>query len=453
MENTLTFLLYYGYFGFALCLMTISGAVIRRLTGFRSTFLPTQPGLFLDFLLGLVAVSTVYAIVKTNFVTIQVLFLVVGGLLCVAGERPKVGKSDEMSKSATVWALLAAFLGSLLVFAFFYFAYFGGNAQPGQWGRGLVTFNGDHITHANFSYFIAQTGQENEFHILNLLDPAYRGVTPYHYLELWLNAGLADLLGLPHVYCLGLVTFPSIFMLCWLGLLALGHQVGLHPMVGLLASVVALGFGGIMVDSFQQVSFLQNLETYAQSIFFTFPKLWVIYGWVMLLVLLGLQGNFASAMVSGLGLAVATPIGAPAVGVAVAAVIGLQFWRAWLPRRAIWWSLLGLVAVLGGHLLFYRWFGNDSLAREGTSVSGLATLLAELANPETLRTRRNIFVGGIFHLTVLYLPYFLALALGVGWYNFKVIMARFKREAGTVIILPLGLGLGGLIGWAIFYKS
>ncbi len=183
---------------------------------------------------------------KTNLVTIQVLFLVVGGLLCVAGERPKVSTPNELDKSATVWVLFSAFLGSLLIFAFFFLAYFDGNAQPGQWGDGLVTFNGDHIAQANFSYFVAQTGQENEFHILNLLDPAYRGATPYHYLELWLNAGLADLLGAPHVYCLGLVTFPSIFMLCWLGLLALARQVGLHPMVGLLASVVALGLGGIL---------------------------------------------------------------------------------------------------------------------------------------------------------------------------------------------------------------
>ncbi len=207
-----------------------------------------------------------------------------------------------------------------------------------------------------------------------------------------------------------------------------------------------------MVDSFQQIPFLQNLETYAQSIFFTFPKLWIIYGWVILLVLLGLRGDFASTIVGSLGLAVATPIGAPAVGVAVAAVLGLQFWRAWLPRRAIWWSLIGLVAVLGGQLLFYRWFGNHSLAREGTSVSGLGTLLAELANPETLRTRRNIFVGGILHLTVLYLPYFLATALGLGWSNTKPILGWFKRCAVRVIVLPLGLGLGSLVGWAVFYK-
>jgi hypothetical protein len=450
--NILLFAEKYLFFVFIFCFITIVGALLRRVSGFRSTLEITHHDLLFDFFLGLVAISTGYSIAKTGFVTVQCLFLVVGGLLLIIGERPRDIQRVNLDRTSVFWVLLSTTVGSIFIFAIFFFFYFSGQAGPGQWENGLFTFNDDQITQANFSYFIALTGQENEFHILNLMDEVYHGASPYHYLELWLNACLAELCGLTHVYCLGLVTFPILFLLSWLGLLALAHRAGLSPAARLLASLVALGIGGIMLRFYHQIPPLQNIDTYAQNLLFSFPKLWIIYGWLMLLLLLGLRNSPASALAISLGLAVATPIGAPAVGVAILGLLGFQLWRAWLPRMTVWWVLAGVLVVLGGQLGFYRWFGNHALAREGTSVSGLTDLLAELTNLELARTRRNIFAGGVIHFTILYLPYGLGLALALGWARFREILVWFYGQGWRVAILPLGLGLGSLIGWMVFYK-
>lgn len=52
-----------------------------------------------------------------------------------------------------------------------------------EWQTGIP----DNAFYARISYALRNTGIENEYHFLNELNPAYHGLSPYHYFELWFN--------------------------------------------------------------------------------------------------------------------------------------------------------------------------------------------------------------------------------------------------------------------------
>ncbi|MAZ36381.1 MAG: hypothetical protein CL842_02895 [Crocinitomicaceae bacterium] len=68
----------------------------------------------------------------------------------------------------------------------------------------------DHVFYSNVSNFISQTGLES-FNLDWLLDLELIGVTPYHYIELWLNTAVANLTSILHLHAFDFITVPILY--------------------------------------------------------------------------------------------------------------------------------------------------------------------------------------------------------------------------------------------------
>jgi hypothetical protein len=77
----------------------------------------------------------------------------------------------------------------------------------------------DFLWYAKFAEGIFHSGNENYFGDCNLLFPIkFNGQNPYHYFELWLNSLIANWFSISNLKCLLLITFPTLQLICVLGI-------------------------------------------------------------------------------------------------------------------------------------------------------------------------------------------------------------------------------------------
>ncbi|MEM6802576.1 MAG: hypothetical protein AAF696_14300, partial [Bacteroidota bacterium] len=89
---------------------------------------------------------------------------------------------------------------------------------------GLATQENDFFIYAQRAQFLAVSGQENYFSVLNTLDPAYQGNSPYHYLELWISSCLSSIFQVKQVFALGLLVKTFFYLSAGLGILAIWER-------------------------------------------------------------------------------------------------------------------------------------------------------------------------------------------------------------------------------------
>ncbi|MBC8111110.1 MAG: hypothetical protein H7Y04_08645, partial [Verrucomicrobia bacterium] len=167
----------------ALSFFYLIGFFILRFT--KPAF--AQKGFFSDvffsLFIGLTIFVTLYALLKTQFHSIHILFLLIAIFSWLEHQKFSQ-KSDSLSPTPVFKAdwkqLLMIFTGFSLVFTF----------------NSLLTLKEvsvpDHIFYSRIAYYINLTGEENDYYIANVLDKNFRGATPYHFYELWLAGALTS---------------------------------------------------------------------------------------------------------------------------------------------------------------------------------------------------------------------------------------------------------------------
>jgi hypothetical protein len=123
-----------------------------------------------------------------------------------------------------------------------------------------ISCTNDELFYIRLSRSLALYGQENHFGDYLASSPErYSGTTPYHYLELWLNAGLSHLTGASPQVCWQAATRPLLLALVLMGLAAWAQRLNLHTWLRLALVVLctAWGFGG-----WTTVPFLNEAPSY-----------------------------------------------------------------------------------------------------------------------------------------------------------------------------------------------
>jgi hypothetical protein len=442
------------YFFLLLALIVTSTALghgLRRLAWGRPLGFGYAQVLY-SGLTGAVALATVGALWWTHGVTIHLLALVVGLFMWHEARREKSqpdieGKTDQVpNRWWGYWPLLA---GAGLVYAFCAWGF----VRPGAYvpfsiPPSSATFNHDQVYSARIAYFSLITGQESDVFLLQLLDSAYNGVKPYHYLELWLTNLVAVAGGQKQLPTLCLVAYPYFFWLALVGILALWEAAG--QKVSIWVFLVSLGLffiGGLDLDFYQSIPFLSHLSSFKFPLISGLPKLGQVYAFLLAFALLARQCQGVLALLTLLILGTSHVVLFPSVG--LAAGLGAGWALVFGPgARAAAGRAVGYVLVVGmGVAGFYHWFDVSTVGREGTSTKEVSGLLGSIFDPAILRTRVNIVVGTLVQMAVFYGPYLLVAAL-FGRAAWRAMQGWLAEAVFWVVLMG-----AGAVAWSLFHQQ
>jgi hypothetical protein len=176
-----------------------------------SFFIPangTAKNVFRSLLAGLLILTIGFAIWRTAGISVLMLSILPLFSLAWYNRRSIPKRFSLPPPAASLIIAIAAFLFSVKCYLLF------------PWQQ-LIP---DHAFYSRISYFISKTGIENEFHHLNLLNPVYHGISPYHYFELWLNGLLSFIRGNTSLVNYLTITMISLDIIVLFALLAIAER-------------------------------------------------------------------------------------------------------------------------------------------------------------------------------------------------------------------------------------
>lgn len=410
----------------ALMCSIIGGMVAHRLRLVRG--INSASSLLLAYVLGLLLIIMGYAIFKTHGASINVLLLLV--LLVAWYYAPKVAQ-----RTAFQWKWRYA-LGLLLSFFLLALVLF-------EMGFTVDPLPRDHHFLTTVSYYMDQTGHENEFHALNLLSDNYHGSSPYHYAELWLNAALANTFDLNYNRSLKWLVIPLLYYAVFLGLLALYETVlGRTDWKGVVLSLGMVFFFG----SLAPVEFLAQLnQPFLEKVFDV--NLWIhakeppylLFGLVFLILWernVVLPAYFSLLFVAFLQFT------------CIPAVLGFlllhgSYHGLVRGKREEKLMLLWLLGFAGLFLVHKTLWGNHEMVREATSMKALAG--HALAIGEHAGQRVNVLMKEGIYLLVKYHLLIVA-ACALSWVGLK------RMPGFAAIKIMLGISVMGLLGYMVLFQ-
>jgi hypothetical protein len=305
----------------------------------------------------------------------------------------------------------------------------------------------DKIYYSNISLMLGQTGQENRFLVQNMLSPAYHGMEPYHYFELWLNALFTVPFHTLNFVSLYLLTYPFLTILIVLGMVALVERITRISFLVWISCLAFLFVGGLYFhDIFVESPFL--IGSGEAPMEFSGEKFSVHYSILLACMLFYVSGYIPLAITSILFLPVMSIGSMPGVvsGITVFLVISV------IMKRITKMEFLRLFGYLAGLLLFIAWIYShwgvtamspymhkqlvDYMDWAGEGFRSLKIFLVELVY-------RIIRIPLITIL--LYAP-FLGIA---GLWFFQKIKNDSSR---SILYLSLLIYAGSLLAYGTFYK-
>lgn len=276
---------------------------------------------FLSLVVGLVVLVSVYALASTGgrsiLLPLLAMLLLASWLLrgrVVATSEPGEAKSS----SRLLLGLLA--MGTALFAGRWLLLY--DPASPF-----LRTPFQDYVFYGRLTMPLNQLGLETLS--LETLYPQFLTTMPYHYLEVWLNAGVVRLTGLPAVWCLYLGTYSALIIIVVAGFWAVLTHFGLKASWAAFLALAMVLVTGVFWPFFDAYSFTRNGALISSSLLLVQPKLAPVYILTLLGLLLLLRGHFQAAalVLAGLPLVFVTTM--PAV---CASLVSLAYYL-WRTKR------------------------------------------------------------------------------------------------------------------------
>lgn len=502
---------------FALVPIVAGYFVMRRRLSFK--------GMFLSMLVFILLFSSTIALVKTGFVSVMALYVVLGGMLWVETKRrptrifnasppenpfaaspsPQQGTARGLFLSLARWipfrarardgqeqgtltwpqALFAIFIGTFALYNWAYFQYI----RPGDFPFVIPAANNlsanDYIINSMRSHFLMQNGEENYFHILNELDSQYRGPKPYHYLEMWLNGGIASIVGGLNVLCNVLVTYPLLYLCSFLGMMGIWEKFLLKnpswnpfaqgqspregtaqarspltqriilssaknlmswPLVIPLLSLPFLFFSTLHFDIYNSWGYyafslpalshrlkMATYEPFILGFLLLYQKEQPMYAWICLL-----------------GLFVATVVVGPALGVGILGIAAITLIFKIYPWQQSLRLFVYTLTILLYILLFYALTDSGEInIREDAGSSAVISLMQSKEQVIRLFTQKmDIFQHGVVHMFIMYWPYLLIPLLFA-----KRFSAWVKSQQFVVPIFYVIVFLIGALAYAYFHPK
>ena len=385
-----------------ICILYCIGAVIS--SPFKKEKLEEYYDTFTNLVVGFIAITTLYAIIRTKGNTIlSVLILII---ICYI----KTHQFQIKNINLNIKPLIAAIVLGILVYFFYYYISC----------VSAATFNilhFDDVYYSTLSSKIAITGHENSSSIYSSI----QGASPYHYIELWFVSLLVKIFNLTPIFTFSIVTKAILTSNVIIGMIALTRAITKSKTLSFF-SIFSVCIAYILIDYttiWHNANNINNLKE------LTICPLLILF--VVLTYKKSKDWYYPLLIIPILNIGT-TPVCFTSLG----CTFLFLFFKQKESRKELLYSTIILILVSTGIIVFYIIQSRDLLDKTSTSIA------------ETLNYCFNIYhitnFGNIIYRNLanycLYIPYFLPLG-GLVIYNFFYNKNENKKlfQANIVLII------------------
>ncbi len=416
-----------NYFIFLLSILVfwLIGSILKSVLKIKEPL--NYASLFSSLLIGIVVFTVFTALIATKGKTIFILTFLFIPLFWYQNKffpRKELNNLLPNNHINNKLVLIGSFIALHVIFLFRYFTI--------HIEKNLISLpHVDYLVYTRLSYYLLQTGIE---HILTnpFLPPD--GITPYHYFENWLNAGISWISQANYLENLMLVIYPMFIFLTWIGFCAILERIAvLNKYIIPIWAFLGTFFTGLYVPFlYDKFKFLQKMSIFTKNEW-NYHKLSVIYVFLIASMLAFAQNKKYIGYLIFLFLPVFYGTTAPAIfGAMFLFAIFLLFVKQ--KKEAIWILVHTLIIAFfsGSIYLFF------------TSKAVIATPQIDIKEViGDIKTKINIIGGTSIQLSILYIFVFPLLWLA------KNEIGHWYKKNNFLVIIPL-LILAGLGSWALF---
>lgn len=418
----------------------IVGAIITRL--FKLAHRERFFALFLNLIFGLSIIVSVYAVICTHGNTIQSAILVLILLVAWIVRYQPVNSSSLVPEPIVLAGAGVSVLPILLIlviitFCLQYFILYDSDSEY------LKTPFVDYVYYSRLSLPLNHLGLET-----NTLEPVYQQFLtqqPYHYFEIWLNALLVRVTGLPSVLVLFISSASILLTIICVGFSALFAHFQLRTVWILVFALLFLFVTGIRWPFLQHYDFVSNGALLSSTLLCMHPKLAPVYVFMLLVGLLLLNRHYIAA---GTSLAIMPLVfisTAPVAGISAVALASYLF----LIRQLPWFKALAMViAIVAVTLYIVLFYTSHPESYQFPSTGRTFALQSIIPKLNEVKTLLNITVGVFVNYAIYFGAYGALLLLllllrrqprllaGVPpiiwiWFGASLVIAAIIRAFGT----------------------
>ena len=350
---------------------------------------------FTDAFAKVFTATTLYIVISaiyfTHGVTVLIFLLPMMLILLWINKKKEISSkqifTNELNKFTLIIAILIA---TVLIFSFRY----GQIYNPSSINLPIPP-HVDYVFYGNCINFFTHFGYENCS--LSYMYP--NGVNPYHYYDLWLTAGIAELFHLNVVLTYVMITNSIAGILMFLGFCAILNHYKNFSKADLIFCLLALTISGISFDFYRKVAFMEGIEVYTLN-FLTYSKLFPLYIFSIAAILFFINKKENAAIVCILCL----PIVFISSSIGVLAAVGLYIIYTFFRTKKInFIAIANLLFITLSVFLFYK---INEPANTHVSTNFNETL-QNLTDISFLKTIVNIYGGTIIQHILIFAPFVL----------------------------------------------
>jgi len=415
------FFKFYCIYILSIFLFWLIGYGIKKLLKISDSLSYTS--ILFNTLTGLIAFATIVAIISTKGKTVMILSILFGAILYLVHKKEKNVNTVESSNSKEIKLIfLNLLLGCSMIFILLFFSYTKDNF--------IVFLNSDYCFYADLSYQIIHTGVEH-YYTNYVMPPS--GLQPYHYLEIWLNGGVALFTQQNYLMVFLLVTYPIFIFLVYTGLCVLLNHISFKPAFIPWVAFLATFTTGIFIPDIPFYQYLQKkfyVDLYT-NILWDYHKLSIPYTFIVTTIILFIKREIKSAYIVLLYIPVFYSTVAPALfcGIGLLAVYLLLFKK----EHGKW--LFGQLVIASTILfLFYAVFQDKSVS-------------LSLVLDTNIRNKINII--GNTTLGIFFIYWYILLIAFIFLRKEVISMFRSLPYTWLIIFVPVF----GLLTWAMLSKN
>ena len=380
-----------------------------------------------EIVLGILLLSSTYALFKSSFKTILLFNLVLFVFIFFRNR-----KNNTISFLNNFSVSLKDIFSVIIVFAaFFLFQYF----NHFQMGTGIpFKINEDLTFYGRLSGYLRDFGVEN-FNIEYFLEDK-GGNSPYHYVELWCSAMISDVFKIKSRYALLLITYPLFFTSVFLLLKELFKKIAstdrlvLRVNKNLLIPIVFF----ICSSTFLWPDFIIKIEIFSNSLL-GYPKLSIVACFFLSTMIAFLNKSYEESLLYLSILQINFIAAIPACSIFCSIFILLYFIKKLQFDKELFRSLFLPLATTAMICVFYVLFGGDNSI--SPQKSDFFTYFFESKN--------IIKVGGIVVLTIVQmivtgLPFLII---------YFLVRKNLSKKTNTLFLLSFVFLFSAVLSWAI----
>ena len=355
--------------------------------------------LFLSLVVGVSIVVGSYALICTHGDTIQTAIVALSLLVVWLIKKPSVGSPALLETPVTlartgVSALPIAFVLTVVAFCLQYFILY--DADSGYFKTPFI----DYVYYSRLSLPLNHLGLETNS--LEVIHTKFLTQQPYHYFEIWLNALLVRVTGLPSILTLFVSSTAVLLTIILVGFSAVFAHFQLRTSWVLVLSVLFLFVTGIKWPFLQHYNFVANGGWLLSSLLCLQPKLAPVYIFALLASLLLLNRHYVS---SGAALAV-LPLSfistAPVAGIGVVVLAGYLLLTKQLPLIKAIAMVVPIVAATLCIALFYTLHPEPYQFPNANRVFTFQSIIPQLSEAKTLF---GIAAGVLINYSIYFVAY------------------------------------------------